>query len=188
MKPRRAKKSTSKPVPKKTAKVRVKAKAKTKTKTTTSHSSHGHAHPPSQRRPSPPVRPQPLIAVRNVEASSRWYARLLGAENLGGDTHGNLYDRVLSRDRLILQLHAWDREDHPNLVDGQAAPLGHGVLLWFEVDDFDAAVERARALEAEIVQKPHVNPGPQHREIWLRDPDGYVVVVASPDGEAGVAS
>jgi catechol 2,3-dioxygenase-like lactoylglutathione lyase family enzyme len=84
-----------------------------------------------------------------------------------------------------MQLHAWDEEDHPNLVDQKAAPLGHGVLLWFEVDDFDDAVERARALAAVIVEGPHVNPGPQHREIWLRDPDGYVVVVASPDGEAG---
>jgi hypothetical protein len=30
-----------------------------------------------------------------------------------------------------------------------------------------------------------VNPAPQHRELWLRDPDGFVVVLASPDGEAG---
>jgi hypothetical protein len=27
-----------------------------------------------------------------------------------------------------------------------------------------------------------VNPRPRHRELWLRDPDGYVVVLASPDG------
>jgi hypothetical protein len=35
-----------------------------------------------------------------------------------------------------------------------------------------------------LVLLPHVNPAPQHREMWLRDPDGYVVVIASPDGEA----
>jgi hypothetical protein len=29
-----------------------------------------------------------------------------------------------------------------------------------------------------------VNPAPQQREMWLRDPDGYVVVITSPDGEA----
>ena len=29
------------------------------------------------------------------------------------------------------------------------------------------------------------NEAAAHREIWLRDPDGYVVVLASPDGEAG---
>jgi hypothetical protein len=103
---------------------------------------------------------QPLIAVRNVSTSSRWYAELLGAD-------------------------AWDEENHPNLVNADAAPRGHGVLLWFQVDDFDSAVERARGLGAEIIEEPHINPGPRHREIWLRDADGYVVVLASPDGECG---
>jgi predicted enzyme related to lactoylglutathione lyase len=87
---------------------------------------------------------------------------------------------------LVLQLHAWDEEEHPNLVNADAAPVAHGVILWFQVDDFDAAVERARRLRAEIIEEPHVNPAPQHREIWLRDPDGYVVVVCSPDGESAV--
>jgi hypothetical protein len=47
----------------------------------------------------------------------------------------------------------------------------------------DSAVSRARGLNAKIVDGPLVNPAPRHREIWLRDPDGYVVVLASPDGE-----
>jgi hypothetical protein len=90
----------------------------------------------------------------------------------------------MSGDALILQLHSWDDEQHPNLVDRDRAPPGHGVLLWFEVDDFDAAVERARRLRAPVVEEPHVNPAPQHREMWIRDPNGYVVVLAGPDGEA----
>jgi hypothetical protein len=49
----------------------------------------------------------------------------------------------------------------------------------------DNAVEPARRLSAEIIEEPHFNPAPRHREIWLRDPDGYVLVVASPDGESG---
>jgi hypothetical protein len=58
--------------------------------------------------------------------------------------------------------------------------------LWFQVEDFDAAVERACRLGAEILQGPLFNPAPKHREIWLRDHDGYVVVLASADGEARV--
>jgi hypothetical protein len=131
------------------------------------------------------VRVQPLIAVRDVRASSRWYAELLGADSLPEHIHRDLYDRIWCSGQLILQLHAWDVENHPNLVNREAAPAGHGVLLWFEVNDFDSAVERARRLQAEIIQEPHVNPAPQHREIWLRDADGYVVVIASPDGDAG---
>jgi catechol 2,3-dioxygenase-like lactoylglutathione lyase family enzyme len=131
------------------------------------------------------VESQPLIAVRNVRASSRWYADLLGADALPEHPHRDTYDRIWRDGRMLLQLHAWDEEDHPNLVNADAAPVGHGVVLWFQLDDFDRAVERAHALSARIILEPHINPAPNHREIWLRDPDNYVVVVASPDGEAG---
>jgi|SRR5215467_14432916 len=129
------------------------------------------------------VEAQPLIAVRDVRASSRWYGKLLAADSLPDHPHRDFYDRVYSSGRLILQLHAWDEEDHPNLVNVDAAPVGHGVLLWFKVNDFDAAVARARELGAEVILEPHFNPAPKHREIWLRDPDGYVVVIAGPEGE-----
>jgi catechol 2,3-dioxygenase-like lactoylglutathione lyase family enzyme len=128
-----------------------------------------------------------LIAVADVQRSSRWYRTLLALEAtsiLQASDHPHLYDRLVDGGRLVLQLHAWDEEDHPNLVGPGEARWGHGVLLWFEVDDFDAAVARARQLGAEIVDDVHVNPRPAHREIWLRDPDGYVVVLATPDGSA----
>ena len=132
-----------------------------------------------------PIEAQPLIAVRNVRASGRWYTELLGADSLPEHRHRDVYDRISCSGQLLLQLHAWDEEDHPNLVNAEAAPAGHGVLLWFQVYNFDSVVERARGLGAEIIEEPHINPAPQHREMWLRDPDGYVVVVSSPDGECG---
>lgn len=127
------------------------------------------------------VQPQPLIAVRDVRASSRWYQQLFALDSLPDHPHRDAYDRMYSAGRMILQLHAWDEHDHPNLTNANSAPLGHGVVLWFEVDDFDSVVERARALRAHFIEEPHFNPRPRHREMWLRDPDGYVVGVASPD-------
>ena len=129
------------------------------------------------------VEAQPIIAVRDVRGSSRWYSQLLAVDSLPDHSHRDVYDRISCSGRLVLQLHAWDEEDHPNLTNADAAPPGHGVLLWFQVDDFDAAVARARGLGAQVIEEPHVNPAPRHKEIWLRDPDGYVVVVCSPDGE-----
>src|SRR5580693_2267998 len=61
------------------------------------------------------VEAQPLIAVRNVRASSRWYIELLGADSLPEHSHRDVYDRITHSGRLLLQLHAWDEEDHPNL-------------------------------------------------------------------------
>ena len=53
----------------------------------------------------------------------------------------------------------------------------------------DAVLERSSQMGVEIVIPHHRNPpqgdgGPNHWEIWLRDPDGYTVVVASPYGSA----
>jgi catechol 2,3-dioxygenase-like lactoylglutathione lyase family enzyme len=127
------------------------------------------------------MQPQPLIAVGDVEASSRWYQRLLGCRSGHG---GAEYERLVDQhDRLILQLHDWDAHEHPHMGNPAAKPYGNGVLLWFQIEDFAAAVERARALSAEILDGPRVNPNANHREIWLRDPDGYVVVLASAPGD-----
>ena len=49
------------------------------------------------------MRAQPLIAVRDAEASSRWYQELL-ARASGHD--GPEYERLLEDGELILQLHA----------------------------------------------------------------------------------
>src|SRR5580658_131598 len=130
------------------------------------------------------VQSQPVIAVRDVRLSRRWYQQLLGVKGSPEHEHRNSYDRLMIDGRLILQLHAWDEEDHPNLVNADAAPVGHGVLLWFEVGDFDAAVARARSLPAEVIEEPKANPNAGHREMWLRHPDGYVVVIAGPGRES----
>jgi catechol 2,3-dioxygenase-like lactoylglutathione lyase family enzyme len=114
--------------------------------------------------------------VRDVEASSRWYQQVLGCQSGHG---GPEYERLLYDGEIVLQLHAWDTHDHPHLGDPDARPLGNGVLVWFQVDAFDAAVQRARALGASFLEEPHVNPSAGHRECWIRDPDGYKVVLAS---------
>lgn len=134
------------------------------------------------------MRPQPLIAVTNVEVSSRWYQRLLGCTSAHG---GSEYERLKFDGRLVLQLHSFDVLHHHGPIGDKAdKPYGNGVLLWFEVDDFDAAHARALAMGAPTVLPRHRNPpdgrgGPNHWECWVRDPDGYTVVIASPDGSAG---
>ena len=110
--------------------------------------------------PNSTSKSQTLIAVRDVRASSRWYAGLLGADALADHPHRDVYDRIWQGGRLLLQLHAWDVENHPNLINSSAAPVAHGVVLWFQVGDFDAAVARARALKAEIIEDVLFNPAP----------------------------
>src|SRR5688572_4452096 len=121
--------------------------------------------------------PQPLIVVRDVPASSRFYAQILGAESAHG---GEEYEQLVSGGELILQLHHIDVEDHHGPLASPDVPLGNGILVWFEVSDFDAAVQRVRGVDALVERDVHVNPNAQQQEIWLRDPDGYLVVLAGP--------
>ena len=128
------------------------------------------------------MRSQPMITCSSVSGSSEWYQRVMGFESAHG---GDEYEMLTSDGSLVLQLHEVDAHEHPALLrDGQ--PLGgNGVALWFDSSKFDADVARIRATDAEVVEDVHVNPLARHREIWLRDPDGYVVVVSSPYGDVG---
>jgi len=127
------------------------------------------------------MKPQPLIAVRDVSKSSAWYQRVLQCRS---DHGGAEYDQLIDGSgNLILQLHRWDAHEHSHLGDPSKKPYGNGVLLWFEVADFRSAVTRAQEMPAEILEGPKFNPNANHLEIWLRDLDGYVVVLASPFGE-----
>jgi len=127
------------------------------------------------------MRIQPMITVADVEASSDWYQRVLGLTSAHG---GREYERLDHEGTAVLQLHDLDPEEHPELQSGGAA-RGAGVALWFETPEFDVAVARARDAGATFALDVFVNPNANHREIWLRDLDGYLVVVSSPWGDLG---
>jgi len=125
------------------------------------------------------ARPQPLIAVSDVERSSRWYQHVLACQSGHG---GDEYERLEFDGELVLQLHAFDEDHHHAAIgDPNLRPYGNGVLLWFEIEDFDEAADRAREMATELVEDVHVNPNSGYREIWIRDLDGYSVVLSSPD-------
>jgi catechol 2,3-dioxygenase-like lactoylglutathione lyase family enzyme len=121
--------------------------------------------------------PQPLVVVHDVQVSSRFYAELLGAESGHG---GDEYEQVVGGGEILLQLHRFEVTHHHGPLASEDVPLGNGILLWFEVADFDAAVDRARAIAARVERDVHTNPNAGQQEIWLRDPDGYLVVIAGP--------
>jgi catechol 2,3-dioxygenase-like lactoylglutathione lyase family enzyme len=116
-----------------------------------------------------------MLVVRDVPRASAFYCAVLGAESGHG---GDEYEQVVRDGEILLQLHRLDVEDHHGPLADPEVPLGNGVLAWFEVADFDEAVERARAHGAEVETDVHVNPNAKQRELWLRDPDGYRVVLA----------
>jgi hypothetical protein len=103
------------------------------------------------------LRPQPLLCVRDVEASARWYEGLLGARNEHG---GSEYARLYDGDRLILQLHDFEVDHHHGRIGDPALPLGNGVLVWFETEDFEAAMARVEALAPPASCRATATPTP----------------------------
>jgi extradiol dioxygenase family protein len=126
------------------------------------------------------VKPQPLIAVSDVEASSRWYQDVLGFKSGHG---GSEYEQLLSADQMVMQLHHWDAHEHPHLGNPDVNPYGNGVVLWFQSDNIEQAFTLAKKSKAKILEPLKVNTNANHREFWLSDPDGYVVVVAGAYGD-----
>ena len=118
-----------------------------------------------------------MLVVHDVAASSRFYQRILGAESGHG---GDEYEQIVSNGEILLQLHDVDVEDHHGRLADPDQPLGNGFLLWFEVADFERAVAQVRAAGATVVRDVHANPNARQQEIWVRDPDGYLVVLAGP--------
>lgn len=118
----------------------------------------------------------PLICVRDVEESSRWYQRLLGV--VGG--HGGKdYERLNFGNILILQLHKWEVEHHHGPLGDVEKPHGNGVILWFELEDFSEAVERAKVMNVDILKEAYLSEN-GNWEFWLRDTEGYTTVLTSP--------
>jgi hypothetical protein len=67
-----------------------------------------------------------------------------------------------------------------------------GSRAQFDIEDFDAAVPAARIeeLRAAVVKPrprdpPDGDGGPNHWEVWWRDPSGCTVVLASPERISG---
>ncbi len=116
-----------------------------------------------------------MLVVGDVEASSRWYQQLLG---LTGAHGGKEFEMLMAGDRLQLMLHHRDAAEHPAIPDPEGGSAGRGVLLYFSVDDVEAVFDRARAMEAELLDEPHENPKAGAVEFSLRDPDGYALTVS----------
>ena len=118
-----------------------------------------------------------IIGVSDVAASCRWYQSLFGQP--GTPPAHDYFGQIVDADgTVLLCLHQWGAHGHPSLTGPDAAAPGNGLLLFFRVDDFEQALQRARRLVSQFDEESHVNPNTETREFSLRDPDGYFVTIS----------
>jgi hypothetical protein len=135
-----------------------------------------------QERQNPVQRVWPIIAVADVPRSAQWYVSLLA----GVQSHprGKVFNQILSDDReVLLCLHCWGpsgpKGDHhwATLSDPTRADTTNGLLLWFVIDDFEAAWKRAQILGGSIAELPSTDNGTGMRTFVILDPDGHHVAI-----------
>jgi catechol 2,3-dioxygenase-like lactoylglutathione lyase family enzyme len=124
------------------------------------------------------IRTWTIIGVRDVLSSLQWYQSLFGqpATPSAHDYFGQILD---ADGTVLLCLHEWGAHEHPSLKSSDQGIPGNGLLLFFRVDDFESALQRARTLVIRLEEEPHVNPNTQTEEFSLRDPDGYYVTLSA---------
>ena len=119
-----------------------------------------------------------IIGVRDVASSFQWYQSLFGLPP-SAPAHDDFGQILDSDGTVLLCLHAWGAHEHPSLTSPDHAQPGNGLLLFFRVDDFDMALQRARALVTRFEEESHINVSTGTPEFSLRDPDGYYVTLSA---------
>jgi catechol 2,3-dioxygenase-like lactoylglutathione lyase family enzyme len=124
------------------------------------------------------IRTWTIVGVRDVPDSFEWYRALFGHSPMAPahDHFGQILD---SDGTVLLCLHKWGAHEHPTLMSPDEGKPGNGLLLFFRVDDFELALQRARSLVTRFEEEPHVNLNTQTGEFSLRDPDGYYVTISA---------
>lgn len=117
-----------------------------------------------------------IIGVKDVAASFKWYQTLFGQPETAPDH--DYFGQILDSDgTVLLCLHRWGAHEHPPLMRPNKESPDNGLLLFFRVDDYYQARERARALVDRFEEEPHLNPNTGTMEFSVRDSDGYYVTL-----------
>lgn len=116
----------------------------------------------------------PIIAVKDVEASSMWYQQIFGFRRTHG---GNEFAVLVSEnDEITLCLHKWGAHHHPTMINPSITP-GNGLILYFRTKNMNAIRQNVEKIGSIIEEDINLNPNTLKKEFSLRDPDGYYLTI-----------
>jgi uncharacterized glyoxalase superfamily protein PhnB len=112
----------------------------------------------------------PIIAVKDVEASANWYQQIFGLK----ETHGGNEFAVLvsENDEVVICLHKWGEHQHPTMTD-PSIPPGNGLILYLKTANMQVIRQNLAKAGGVVEADIHLNPNSLKMEFSLKDPDGY---------------
>jgi catechol 2,3-dioxygenase-like lactoylglutathione lyase family enzyme len=121
------------------------------------------------------IKIDPIIAVKDVGASSKWYREVFGFRSVH---EGKVFAVLVSDDdEILLCLHTWREHDHPTMTDPKIMP-GNGLILYFRAENMIDIRQNVEKMGYPIEEDIHLNPNSTKREFSLRDPDGYYLIIS----------
>lgn len=120
------------------------------------------------------TRLDPIIAVKDIKVSSKWYQKIFELRN---DHGGDDFSVLVSDDNeIILCLHKWEAHNHPTMTNPGITP-GNGLLLYFRTENMSTIYQNAIEAGCVIEEDIHLNTNSLRKEFSFRDPDGYFLTV-----------
>lgn len=121
------------------------------------------------------IKSEPIIGVRNVEKSAKWYQKLLDCHSSHG---GNTFEMLSDKNgEVFLCLHRWGEHEHPTISNPEIKP-GNGLILYLKIENLEKVWNNAQQLNAKIEESPQVNPNSGKEQFCLRDLDGYYLMIS----------
>ncbi len=117
----------------------------------------------------------PIIAVKDVEASSKWYQQIFGFKRAHGGKE-RFAVLVSENNEILLCLHKWDEHEHPTMINPELTQ-GNGLILYFRTENLDLIRQHVNEMGSTVEEDIHLNSNSLKKEFSLRDPDGYYLTI-----------
>ena len=121
------------------------------------------------------IKIDPIIAVKDVAASSNWYRQVFGFKNVHGNNEAFAV-LVSENDEIVICLHKWGAHEHPTMTNPNITP-GNGLILYLRTENMNEIRQNVDTLGCPIEDDIHLNPNSTKKEFSLRDPDGYYLTI-----------
>ncbi len=133
-----------------------------------------HVEAASRNKRQTMTKIDPIIAVKDVEASSKWYQAVFGCTSLHG---GNEFDVLVNGNKeVLICLHLWGVHEHPTMMDKNITS-GNGLILYFRTENMKVIRQNVEKIGGIVEEDIHLNPNSRKMEFSLRDPDGYYLTI-----------